>query len=162
MTIFEMLKFDEGIKLSIYLDTLNYYTVGIGHLLVKSSDRAAAIRQLDKEVGRSTNGTITMAEAEALFQKDVASATRDIKSNTVLAPVWAVLDEVRQMALINFVFQLGTTGAAGFTTSMKLLQNKQWDQAAVNLAKSKWYTQTPNRAKRVISVFKTGTLAAYK
>lgn len=162
MTIFEMLKFDEGIKLSIYLDTLNYYTVGIGHLLVKSSDRAAAIRQLDKEVGRSTNGTITMAEAETLFQKDVASATRDIKSNTVLAPVWAVLDEVRQMALINFVFQLGTTGAAGFTTSMKLLQTKQWNEAAVNLAKSKWYTQTTNRATRVISVFKTGTLNAYK
>lgn len=162
MTIFEMLKFDEGIKLSIYLDTLNYYTVGIGHLLVKSSDRAAAIRQLDKEVGRSTNGTITMAEAETLFQKDVASATRDIKSNTVLAPVWAVLDEVRQMALINFVFQLGTTGAAGFTNSMKLLQTKQWDQAAVNLAQSKWYKQTTNRATRVISVFKTGTLAAYK
>lgn len=162
MTIFEMLKFDEGIELSIYLDSLGYYTVGIGHLLVKSSDRVAAIRQLDSEVGRSTGGTITIAEAETLFQKDVASATRNIKANTVLAPVWAVLDEVRQMALINFVFQLGVTGAAGFTTSMKLLQTKQWDQAAVNLAQSKWYKQTTNRATRVISVFKTGTLAAYK
>lgn len=162
MTIFEMLKFDEGVKLEIYLDTEKYYTVGIGHLLVKSSDRVAAIKQLDKELGRSTGGKITLAEAEKLFQLDVAEATRGIKSNTVLAPVWAVLDEIRQMALINFVFQLGVAGAAGFTNSMKLLQAKQWDAAAVNLAQSKWYNQTPNRAKRVISVFKTGTLNAYK
>lgn len=162
MTIFEMLKFDEGIELKIYLDTRGFYTVGIGHLLVKSNDRAAAIRQLDKELGRSTAGIITMAEAEKLFQLDVASATRSIKSNKVLAPVWAVLDPIRQMALINFVFQLGEGGAAGFTNSMKLLQAKQWDQAAVNLAQSKWYKQTTNRATRVISVFKTGTLAAYK
>lgn len=162
MTIFEMLQYDEGVELEIYLDTLGYYTVGIGHLLVKSNDKRAAIAQLDKELGRSTNGKITLQEAKDLFEKDVSAATKNIKANTVLAPVWAVLDPIRQMALINFVFQLGTTGAAGFTNSMKLLQQKRWDEAAVNLAQSKWYKQTTNRATRVISVFKTGTLNAYK
>lgn len=161
MNIFEMLKIDEGVELSMYIDSRGFYTIGIGHLLVKSRDRAAALAQLNRDVGRTTNGTITSAEAQKLFEADVASATRNIKSNPVLAPVWAVLDETRQMALINFVFQLGIGGAANFKNSMKLLQNRQWDQAAVELAKSNWYVQTTNRAKRVISVFKTGTLNAY-
>ena len=60
------------------------------------------------------------------------------------------------------VFQMGETGVAGFTNSLRMLQQKRWDEAAVNLAKSRWYNQTPNRAKRVIATFRTGTWDAYK
>ncbi|WJZ28003.1 hypothetical protein NCTGTJJY_CDS0124 [Serratia phage 92A1] len=162
MTIFDMLRIDEGLSLEIYKDTEGFYTVGIGHLLTKDPSKAVAIAQLDKELGRSTSGKISISEAELLFQKDVAKATSGIQGNSVLAPVYASLDSVRQSALINMVFQLGVAGAAGFKNSMALLKAKDWDKAAVNLAQSKWYNQTTNRAKRVISVFKTGTMDAYK
>lgn len=162
MTIFEMLEYDEGLKLAMYKDTEGYWTVGIGHLLTKSPSSAEAIFQCDKLVGRSSGGTITRQEAEKIFAADVAKAEAGIKGNSVLSPVYASLDATRKMALINMVFQLGVAGAAGFTNSMKLLLAKDWKNAAVNLAKSKWYSQTPNRAKRVISVFETGTLNAYK
>ncbi|QPI14001.1 lysozyme [Serratia phage 4S] len=162
MTIFDMLRIDEGLKLTVYKDTEGFWTVGIGHLLTKDSSKAVAIKELDRLTGRSTDGSISVGEAENIFKLDVSKAENGIKGNSVLAPVYESLDSVRKMAMVNMVFQLGVAGVAGFKNSLALLKAKDWDKAAVNLAQSKWYNQTPNRAKRVISVFKTGTMDAYK
>nr|5EWX_A Chain A, Endolysin,Immunoglobulin G-binding protein A,Endolysin [synthetic construct]5EWX_B Chain B, Endolysin,Immunoglobulin G-binding protein A,Endolysin [synthetic construct] len=121
----------------------------------------AAKSELDKAIGRNTNGVITKDEAEKLFNQDVDAAVRGILRNAKLKPVYDSLDAVRRAALINMVFQMGETGVAGFTNSLRMLQQKRWDEAAVNLAKSRWYNQTPNRAKRVITTFRTGTWDAY-
>nr|6XMV_A Chain A, Hemolysin,Endolysin [synthetic construct] len=161
MNIFEMLRIDEGLRLKIYKDTEGYYTIGIGHLLTKSPSLNAAKSELDKAIGRNTNGVITKDEAEKLFNQDVDAAVRGILRNAKLKPVYDSLDAVRRAALINMVFQMGETGVAGFTNSLRMLQQKRWDEAAVNLAKSRWYNQTPNRAKRVITTFRTGTWDAY-
>lgn len=162
MDIFGMLRIDEGYDSKIYKDTEGFWTIGIGHLLTRDPSLDVAKRELDKLVGRPCNGQITKAEAEAIFAKDVDKATRGILGNAVLKPVYDVLDGVRRAALINMVFQMGVTGVAGFTNSLRMLKEKRWDDAAVNLAKSRWYNQTPNRAKRVISTFKTGTWKAYE
>nr|5EE7_A Chain A, Glucagon receptor,Endolysin,Glucagon receptor [synthetic construct] len=161
LNIFEMLRIDEGLRLKIYKDTEGYYTIGIGHLLTKSPSLNAAKSELDKAIGRNTNGVITKDEAEKLFNQDVDAAVRGILRNAKLKPVYDSLDAVRRAALINMVFQMGETGVAGFTNSLRMLQQKRWDEAAVNLAKSRWYNQTPNRAKRVITTFRTGTWDAY-
>nr|5V86_A Chain A, Lysozyme,DCN1-like protein 1 [Tequatrovirus T4]5V88_A Chain A, Lysozyme,DCN1-like protein 1 [synthetic construct] len=162
MNIFEMLRIDEGLRLKIYKDTEGYYTIGIGHLLTKSPSLNAAKSELDKAIGRNTNGVITKDEAEKLFNQDVDAAVRGILRNAKLKPVYDSLDAVRRAALINMVFQMGETGVAGFTNSLRMLQQKRWAEAAVNLAKSRWYNQTPNRTKRVITTFATGTWDAYK
>lgn len=162
MDIFEMLRIDEGYDNKIYKDTEGYYTIGIGQLLTKSPDINVAKAELDKLIGRKCNGVITRAEAEKLFLNSVDKATRGILGNPVLKPVYESLDAVRKAALINMVFQMGVTGVAGFTNSLRMLKEKRWDDAAVNLAKSRWYNQTPNRAKRVIATFKTGTWKAYE
>nr|5XSZ_A Chain A, Lysophosphatidic acid receptor 6a,Endolysin,Lysophosphatidic acid receptor 6a [synthetic construct] len=161
VNIFEMLRIDNGLRLKIYKNTEGYYTIGIGHLLTKSPSLNAAKSELDKAIGRNTNGVITKDEAEKLFNQDVDAAVRGILRNAKLKPVYDSLDAVRRAALINMVFQMGETGVAGFTNSLRMLQQKRWDEAAVNLAKSRWYNQTPNRAKRVITTFRTGTWDAY-
>nr|4U14_A Chain A, Muscarinic acetylcholine receptor M3,Endolysin,Muscarinic acetylcholine receptor M3 [synthetic construct] len=161
MNCFEMLRIDEGLRLKIYKDCEGYYTIGIGHLLTKSPSLNAAKSELDKAIGRNTNGVITKDEAEKLFNQDVDAAVRGILRNAKLKPVYDSLDAVRRCALINMVFQMGETGVAGFTNSLRMLQQKRWDEAAVNLAKSRWYNQCPNRAKRVITTFRTGTWDAY-
>lgn len=162
MNIFDMLRIDEGYKNTIYKDTEGYWTIGIGQLLTKDPSLAVAKAELDKLMNRKCDGVITKAEAEDLFQKSVLKAEKGIQGNNLLAPVFASLDPVRQDALVNMVFQMGVAGVAGFTNSMKLLKAKQWEQAAVNLAQSRWYKQTPNRAKRVIETFRTGTWKAYE
>ncbi|WWS25262.1 hypothetical protein vBKpnAMK6_00308 [Klebsiella phage vB_Kpn_AM_K6] len=83
-------------------------------------------------------------------------------ANATLSPVYNILDDVRRAALINMVFQMGVGGVAGFPASMKLLAAKKWDAAAKELANSRWYRQTPNRARRVIETMRTGTWAAYQ
>ena len=162
MDIFEMLRIDEGLKLDLYKDTEGYWTIGIGQLITKNPSKDVARAELDKLMGRVCNGRITMAEAEQLFNRSVENARRAILRNPKLKPVYDVLDEVRRCALINMVFQMGEAGVAGFTNSLRMLQQKRWNDAAVNLAQSRWYKQTPNRAKRVISTFKTGTWKAYE
>lgn len=162
MNIFEMLRIDEGLKLELYKDTEGFWTVGIGHLVTKDPSLAVAKKELDKLVGRSCNGVITKAEAETIFARDVDKATTGILSNATLKPVYNVLDSIRRAALINMVFQMGTNGVANFKNSMRLVQDKKWEQAATELAKSAWYRQTKNRATRVIETMRTGTWKAYE
>ena len=159
--VFDMLAFDEGLKLTVYTDTLGYWTVGIGHLLTKVKDKATAIAVLDKLVGRKTNGVITEAEARSIFQKDVNEAVRGIHSSTILSPIYDKVSDIRKMAIINMVFQMGVKGTESFKNSLTLVSNSYYTQAANNLRKSKWYKQTPNRAERVIKVLQSGTLDAY-
>lgn len=158
---FDMLRFDEGLKLTVYKDTEGFWTVGIGHLLTKINDKAKAIAILDSLVGRKTNGVITEAEARAIFAKDVKKATDQIKGSKILSVIYDKLSPIRKMALINMVFQLGLTGTEGFKNSLTLVSNSYYTQASTNMRKSKWYSQTPNRAERVIKVLQTGTLDAY-
>jgi len=155
MTLFQMLKYDEGCKLTLYKDTEGYFTIGIGHLVTKNPNKEVAIMILGGE-------TISQFTAEAMFNADIKKSISAINNNSDLNRVYTSLDDTRKMALVNMVFQMGAAGVAGFKNSLRLLEQKQWKQAAINLAQSKWYRQTPNRAKRVISVFETGTLNAYQ
>lgn len=159
--IFEMLRLDEGLKLDVYKDTEGYWTVGIGHLLTKNPSKDVAIQELDKLVGRKTLGKITNDEAQRIFLEDVKKVDQGIQSNSTLKPVFDSLDDVRKDALRNMVFQMGVAGVATFKNSLRLIQTKQWEQAAINLKQSKWFRQTPNRAGRVIEVMRTGTYKDY-
>lgn len=163
MDIFGMLRIDEGCKLELYKDTEGFWTIGIGQLITKNPSKDVARDALDKLMGRICDGRITQREAEELFNGSVEKARKGILANATLKPVYDVLDEVRRCALINMVFQMGVAGVAGFPKGMRLLKAKQWDAAAIELADSRWYkTQTPNRARRVIATFKTGTWKAYE
>lgn len=78
MTLYEMLRFDEGEKLQVYKDTEGYWTVGIGHLLTKNPTKEQAIACLDKELNRVTSGVISKPESEQLFNQDTSRALQDI------------------------------------------------------------------------------------
>lgn len=161
VNVFDMLAFDEGLKLTVYKDTEGYWTVGLGHLLTKQKDKAVAISELDKLVGRKTNGVITEKEARNIFDKDVKKAIDQVKKSSILSPIYNKISENRRMALINMVFQMGLAGAESFKNSLTLVSNSYYTKAASNMRQSKWYRQTPNRAERVIKVLQTGTLDSY-
>ena len=46
-------------------------------------------------------------------------------------------------------YQLGVTGFSKFKKTNAYLQNKQWDEASVEMLDSRWAKQTPNRAKEM-------------
>lgn len=155
------LKFDEGEKLTIYPDIYNYWTAGVGHLLTKINDKALAITILDNLVGRSTKGVITQQESEDIFQSDLEKIEKQILQSSILSPIYNKLDSVRKAGVVNMCFQMGVVGTEAFKNSLTLVSNKQYTQASVNLKKSKWYSQTGNRASRVIDTLVTGTFDSY-
>ncbi|EAL70038.1 glycoside hydrolase family 24 protein [Dictyostelium discoideum AX4] len=164
----DMLKYDEGEKLEMYKDTEGNYTIGIGHLITKNKDKNEAIKILEGEIGHTVKlnskkePEISSSESESLFEKDKSVAINSIENSSTLSTIYNNLDSNRKMALANMVFQMGASNVSKFKKSLKLIEEKKWAEAAIELKNSTWNTQTPKRSNRVISVFETGTLKEYK
>lgn len=157
MEIYEFIKKDEGEKLKLYKDTLNFWTIGIGHLVSKNPDYNYNISLLDKKFNRKTNGTITELESQQLFKEDLSNVYTAI-SKSELSGVYSSLDSTRQMALVNMCFQMGVSGVLQFKKAIAAMKNKDWNSVAINLKDSHWYHQTTNRAERIINIFLTGII----
>lgn len=160
MNLYDMLRFDEGLKLELYKDTEGYWTIGVGSLITKLQSKVEAINVLDRIFSRSTNGKITSQESEILFNKGIQNALRGIQSST-LSETYNMMDEPRRMALVNMVFQLGVAGVLGFRKMINHLNAGNYRAASLEALNSKWARQTPNRARRVTAVMSTGTLNSY-
>lgn len=158
----KILRQDEGVMTKIYKDSLGFYTVGIGHLLTKEDNKQKAIEELDKIVGRSTNGEITQSEVDYILELDVKRMMDGILKSGALSPVFNNLDPIRRLGLFSMCFQMGIRGVEGFKNSLALIQKQQWELADSNLRKSAWYRQTPNRANRVINIITKKDLSPYK
>ncbi|WPK18023.1 lysozyme [Escherichia phage BYEP02] len=166
MSMAEMLRRDEGLRLKVYWDTEGYPTIGIGHLIMKQPvrDMAQINKVLSKQVGREITGnpgSITMEEATTLFERDLADMQRDIKSHSKVGPVWQAVNRSRQMALENMAFQMGVGGVAKFNTMLTAMLAGDWEKAYKAGRDSLWYQQTKGRASRVTMIILTGNLESY-
>lgn len=130
------LRRDEGVRSSAYQDHLGYWTIGVGRLI-------------DKRRG----GGLTDDEIDYLLRNDIAKVQAGLDANL---PWWRNLEPVRQRALQNMCFQLGLGGLLKFRNSLRYIEAGDWERAASNLKQSLWAKQTPERAERVIEMFRTG------
>lgn len=164
----QMLAFDEGVRNIQYWDSLGYPTIGIGHLIVRQKTRDIAFinRKLSEALGReiTTTGTaaaITDDDVQKLFSADLAVAARAIDNYPLIAAAFNAANKSRQFAIINMCFQMGHAGLNKFTTSLTLMAQGKWKEAAVELGNSNWAKQTPSRSYRVRSVIASGNMNAY-
>lgn len=127
---------DEGRVLHAYKDSLGYLTIGIGRLI-------------DKAKG----GGITDAEADYLKANDIRRIQRSLDAGY---PEWRQLDPVRQRAMQNMAFQLGTGWPAKFGRTYAAIKEGRYEAAADMLSTSLWARQTPARAQRVIKQWRNG------
>lgn len=132
-----MLEDDEDFVPHAYQDHLGYWTIGIGRLI-------------DKRKG----GGITRAEALYLLDNDIARVVAALSRQ----PWWAAVkdDEVRRNVIISMAFQMGVEGLLGFVNTLRAVSERRWKDAAAGMAASKWATQTPDRAARLIGMMDTG------
>jgi lysozyme len=126
------LKKDEGLKLQAYQDHLGFWTIGYGRL-----------------IDGKRNGGITEKEAEYLLLNDIKKVEKELSNKL---SYWNTLPDNVKRALCNMAFQLGVNGLLGFKNSLKFIEKGDYKNAGINLRKSKWYIQTPNRAERVIKL----------
>jgi len=119
----EMLVKHEGLVCHVYDDSLGYKTIGVG-------------RCLDK------NG-ITEDEAMYLLDNDIK---RVIESLDKHWHVWRSFPEKAQLVCIDCTFQMGITGWMAFRHTRALMEMECWLESSEEILRSKYATQTPNRA----------------
>jgi len=127
---------DEGARYSVYQDHLGYWTIGVGRL-----------------VDRRKGGRLRQDEVEVLLHNDIQACIEDVHNE----PWFRSLDtDNRRRAILNMRFQLGAAGIRTFKTSLRLIAEGRFKEAGVNLRKSLWYRQTPERAERIIQMIEGG------
>jgi len=126
-----LLKQREGSRNDVYLDSRKRPTVGIGHLVLP----ADKLKVGDK---------IDNARVSAFFQKDSAKAMSAARSQAGKAHI---TDSNFIIYLASVNFQLGPEWYKKFPKAWDLIMKGHYKDAAVEVQKSTWYSQTPVRVK---------------
>lgn len=131
--VLEHFKFEEGYRNKAYLDSKDYWTIGIGHLL--GTDNAfSTLYWTDEKI-------------LTVFENDLDHSLAAAKE---IFPEFAILPPKVQLAILDMIFNLGTTGFRQFKTVIRMVHAGRFPEAAVAALDSKWARHdVPNRAARV-------------
>ena len=130
------LSVDEGRRAKVYMDSLGIPTVGVGRNL---QDKGLSNKEIDY-----------------LLENDIAECGADLSKSF---PWFVELDEVRQHVLLNMRFQLGPQRFRTFKKLLEAVERKDYAAAADAMRFSKWATQVPVRANRLIEEMRSGVVA---
>lgn len=131
--IIELLKLHEGYREKPYLDTMNKWTIGIGHNLTDNGLSAKIIHLLVRE--------------------DIEIARKDLDA---IYPEWCDLTRNRQLVLIDMCFNLGKPRYLTFKRFWKALKDGEYDLAGKEMLDSKWAKQVGDRADRLYNMMVEG------
>ena len=133
----EELAEDEGCKYEIYLDHLGLPTMGIGHLITKD----------DPEYGKDVGSVVEQSRVQSAFNLDIAVTLEDCQR---LYKDFNDLPEEVQLIIANMMFNLGYPRLSKVKGMKANVDARDWPGAADEMVDSKWYTQVPNRARRLV------------
>ena len=131
---YRYIKNHEKLRLQLYKDSSGKLCIGWGHNIEDLG--------IDREV------------ADLLFEKDFQRAYRQAIEHI---PFFLDLDEIRQLVIIDMIFNMGVNGVLTFKKMLHALENRDWRRAARELLRSKYARQCPQRAKENARLLRTGT-----
>lgn len=146
--IVQRLVMHEGIRLNPYLCTEGYATIGVGRNLDTNP-----LTPDEKVVCGDILSGITKSAAFYLLRNDIDRVIKECEKNFL---IWERLDDERQYALLDMVFQLGISGVKKFKKMLAAMGVGDWKEAAKQCLDSKYAQQTPERAKRIAKTIETG------
>lgn len=132
----EELKIDEGVKYEVYLDHLGLPTCGIGHL----------IKNTDPEHGLPVGAEIPEERVNELFEEDLKVTVDECK---LIYNDFDDLPEEVQHIIANMMFNMGRPRLSRFHKMKQAVDNRDWQEASVQMKDSRWYKQVTNRAERL-------------
>ncbi len=141
------IRLNEGIRHSVYKDSVGVFTIGIGFNLTRS-DAAKKLEQIDASlVDVTINRTpLSSVQIEMLLDLSLVDALNDVRD---VIPDFDSLSSGRQIALADMMFQLGKTRFKKFKRMISHVNNANWPKAAEQLLDSKLaFKQAPGRARR--------------
>ena len=128
----ENLKRHEGLRLKPYLCSEGKITIGFGRNL--------------EDMG------ISEKEAEMLLMSDIERCYEELD----VFSWFHDLDQVRQEAMVNMLFNLGLPTFLEFKRTLKFMAEGAYSQAAAEMLDSKWANQVGDRAKELAYMVETG------
>ena len=129
----EHIKEEEGYRDTIYKDTLNFATIGYGHLVLPRDKFKEGVKYSHKEL-------------EKVFEYDFQIAYQDAVSLCKDLDVSYECVEI----IIHMCFQLGKPKVMKFKKMFEALKNKRYDMAKLEMLDSLWTKKhTPARAERL-------------
>jgi len=128
---------DEGCKYEIYLDHLGLCTTGVGHLITET----------DEEYGKPVGTVVEQERVRNLFALDMAVTVDECK---VLYKDFDDLPEECQHIICNMMFNMGRPRLSKFKGMKAGVDARDFNSAADEMVDSRWYTQVPNRARRLV------------
>ncbi|MCI7362356.1 MAG: glycoside hydrolase family protein [Campylobacter sp.] len=142
MNLKESIKMHEGFRSSVYLCPTGHPTVGYGFRVADLSPdelalNAGAVEPMSKEV------------AEKILDIKITKFKKQIY-NALPWLTYAPMDI--QDALCEMAYQMGVAGLLGFKNTLAMIKAKRYSEAAENMLKSKWATQTPKRAREIANL----------
>lgn len=137
----------EGKFDTVYKCPAGKHTIGVGHNVDANGLPENIQTYLDE------NGYITDEMIDFLLEMDIAIAADDCRD---LYPSFDSFTDNRQMALIDFLFNVGRSTASTFKNTNRAINEERWDDAANNFEKSLWYKQVKNRAKEIVGMIRNG------
>lgn len=133
MTLKDLIKSHEGLRLRPYECTAGKTTIGWGRNL---EDKG-----------------ITLEEAEFMLDNDIKAV---ISSCREIFSWFAFLDNVRQAVICDMVFNLGIGGFLAFKKLIAAIREKDWERAVSEMENSKWHSQVGTRGVRLAKMMRTG------
>jgi lysozyme len=140
----DLIRREEGLRLEVYDDATGQPIVPGSHVIGHPTigyGRALDVRGINRY------------EASMMLSSTVQEVVADLLRRY---PWFPQATEARQAVIISMAYQLGMNGLAGFTHMLKWCELGQWDEAAKEMLRSKWATQTPERAQRAAHMMRTG------
>ena len=99
---------------------------------------------------------ITKEEAEVELSADVDKAI--VSYHSLFSEVTTEINDVRQHALVNMIYNLGAKGVSNFKNMMRSIAKGDWALAAEHARQSLWYRQVSRRAKRICNELERGVI----
>lgn len=142
-----MLKRHEGKSLKRYRCPAGHWTIGWGWNIDS--------HPLPPDIASCLNvtGAITEDMAEQLLTISIASATADCRA---VYPKFDDFAEARQAALIDFMFNVGSTTALKFKKMRAAIEAGNWGLAADEMAFSAWFSQVGFRGPEIVGMVRKG------
>ena len=124
--LIESIKQHEGYVGIVYKDSLGIDTIGYGFTIKDL--------ELDEDI------------CEIILERKL----KELETRVNLKFKWFMYmpQEIKDVVM-EMCYQLGVGGVSKFKKTIAYLQNKQWEEASVEMLDSLWAKQTPNRAKEL-------------
>lgn len=136
----DRVRIHEGVRTTMYLDSLGKATIGIGHL-IKPHERERYAEGVE----------ISMDEVEELFEMDLNRAAAGAES-LIEECIGHDLPPHVEEVILEMVYQLGTQGVRNFAKMWKAMRVKDWKTAASEMKDSRWHKQTTKRCESLAEI----------